>query len=91
MLLIIDKALERMPRHTILSHAMRHEVYDDRAAAGATTERTLRSFDAPVDGVGGWAVNMVGWLNRGVGSEGGRCDFVGFCGRARGRLTSWLR
>ena len=67
----IDKALERIPRHTILSHALRQEDYDGRAAAGATMERTLRSFDVPVDGVGGWAVSMVGWLNGGVGSEGG--------------------
>jgi len=90
MSLIIDKALERMPHHTILSHSLRHEDYDGRAAAGATMERTLGSFDAPVDGVGGWSVIMVGWLNRGVGSEGDMCDFVGFCGRG-GRLTSRLR
>ena len=52
MSLIIDKALERMPRHTILSHALRHEDYDGSAVAWVATERTLRSFDAPVDGMG---------------------------------------
>ena len=81
MSLIIDKALEMMPCHTILSHALRHEDYDGRAASRATTERTLQSFN----GVGGWAVIMVGWLNGGVGSEGNGCDFEDFvAGRPAG-------
>ena len=72
-------------RATLFFPTHRDTDYGGRAASGATTERTLSSFDAPVDGVGGWAVSMVGWLNGGVGREGNGCDFVGFYGRAAGR------